>query len=102
MSGDNQDNQDLANHFNWTRAATCSPNQYFRKPHELPSFTNNEDPDEMQHYSAFHQSTLFVKVIQKDIHTKIQYLFKNYNMTLLDMYNGLFQVYCIKQEGRIH
>ena len=28
--------------------------------------------------------------------------FFNYNQTPLDMYNGLFQVYCIKPEGRIH
>ena len=26
------------------------------------TFANNEDPDEMQHYAAFHQSTPFVKV----------------------------------------
>ena len=33
---------------------------------------------------------------------RIQYFFKHYNMTPLDMYNRLSQVYCIKPEGRIH
>ena len=32
----------------------------------------------------------------------MQYLEKNYNLTPLDMYHGLSQVYCIKPEGRIH
>ena len=38
----------------------------------------------------------------KNIRQKIQFLKKKYNLTPLDMYNGLSQVYCIKQEGRIH
>ena len=56
MSGDNQASWDLTNHCNWIPAATCSPNQYLRKSHELPYLANNEDPDKMQQYSAFHQS----------------------------------------------
>ena len=56
----------------------------------------------MPHYSAFHQSTLFVKVKKKDLRTKIQYCFETYNRTPLSMYNGLSQVDCIKLEGRIH
>ena len=79
MSGDNlasQDpGQDLASHFNWTRAAKCSPNKYFRKPHELPSFTNNKDPDEMLPYSAFRRS-LDCLLIQKDNRSKIQFFFE--------------------------
>ena len=40
---------------------------------------------------------------KKDLQTK-QYniSFLNYNLTSLDMYNGLSQLYCIKKEGRIH
>ena len=32
---------------------------------------------------------------------RIQYFFLNYNLTPLDMYNGLSQVYCLKPVGRI-
>ena len=40
----------------------------------------------------------------KDLREKIQFVLENYNLTPLDkiMYNGLFQVYCIKPDGRIH
>ena len=38
---------------------------------------------------------------EKDLQTKIQYILLNYNLTPLDMYNGLSFVYCIKREGRI-
>ena len=38
---------------------------------------------------------------QKDLQTK-KYNFFNYNLTSIDMVNGLSQVYCIKPEGRIH
>ena len=44
---------------------------------------------------------MFVKV-KKNIRKKIQYFLENYNLTPLDMYNELSQVYCIKPEGRIH
>ena len=76
----------------------------------MGTFTNSEDPDEMPHNEAFYPalhcgfslgSTLFVKV-KKNPQTKIQYFFKNCNLTPLDMYNGLSQVYCFKPEGRIH
>ena len=33
---------------------------------------------------------------------KQDYFFLNYNLTPLNMYNGLPQAYCIKLEGRIH
>ena len=33
---------------------------------------------------------------------KIQYFFENYNLTSLDMYDGLYQVLSIKPEGRVH
>ena len=39
---------------------------------------------------------------KKDIQTKEYILFSKYNLTHLDMYNGLSQVYCIIPEGRIH
>ena len=52
-------------------------------------FTNSEDPAEMLH-------------IVTNLQTKNTIFFENYNLTPLDMYNGLSQVYCNKQEGRIH
>ena len=39
---------------------------------------------------------------EKDNQTIKTIFFENYNLTPLDMYNGLLQVYCIKQEGIIH
>ena len=38
---------------------------------------------------------------KKDLQTKNTIFFYNYNLTPLDMYNGLSQVYCIKAEERI-
>ena len=54
----------------------------------MGTFANSEDPDEMQHNAAFHQSTLFVKVKQI-FRQKNTIFFKNYNPAHLDMYNGL-------------
>ena len=61
----------------------------------MSTFANSEDSDEMQ-------SALFVKVKKTSSDKRIQFLFLNNNLTPLDMYNGLSQVYCIKPEGRIH
>ena len=44
--------------------------------------------------------TVTVK-IKKDLQTKNSLFFENYNLTPLDMYNGLSQVYFIKPEGRM-
>ena len=49
----------------------------------------------------FIRSTLFVKV-NKIFRQKNTFFFLNYNLTPLDMYNGISQVYCIKPERRIH
>ena len=60
--------------------------------------TNGVDPDEMQHFIRVH-------TVYKDknaFQTKNTIFFENYNLTPLDMYNGLSQVCCIKLEGRIH
>ena len=43
--------------------------------------------------------TLFVQV--KKIFRQNNYIFERYNLTSLDMYNGLSKVYCIKPQGRI-
>ena len=48
----------------------------------------------------------FIRVLtvckaKKDIQTNIIFL-ENYNLTPLDMYNGLSEVYCIKPEGIIN
>ena len=67
----------------------------------MGTFTNSEDPDEMPHNAAFHQG-LHCLLGKKDLQTKRYNIFENYNLTFLDMFNGLFQVYCIKPEGRIH
>ena len=58
-------------------------------------FANSEDPDEMQHNAAFHRgSALFVKV-KKIFRQKNTIFLENDNLTPLDMYNGLSQVYCL-------
>ena len=69
----------------------------------MSTVANNEDQDEMQHIAAFHKmSILFIKV-KKIFRQMNTILFcENYNLTPLDMYNGLTEAYCIKPEGRIH
>ena len=56
----------------------------------MRTFVNSEDPDEMQHNAAFHQG-LHCKG-KKDLQTKESNIFENYNLTPLNMYNGLSQV----------
>ena len=65
----------------------------------MGTFTNREDPDEMPHFAAFN---LGLHQKQKRYSDKKYYFFIYYNLTPLDIYNGLSQVYCIKPEGRIH
>ena len=67
----------------------------------MSTFTNIEDPDEMQHNAAFHQVYTVCKD-KKYIQTNITIFLENYSLTSLDMYNGLSQVYSIKPEGIIH
>ena len=68
------------------------------------TFTNSEDPDEMQHYVAFHLGLHFLKTfkVKKIFRQKNAIFYLNYNLTPLDMYNAISQVYCIKPEERIH
>ena len=68
----------------------------------MSTFSNSEDPDEMQHYAAFHQGLHCFCEGEKDFQTKEYNIFENYNVTPLNMYNGLSQVYCIKAEAIIH
>ena len=63
----------------------------------MGTFTNSVDPDEMPHYTG---SPLFV-MVKKHLQTKNTIFLENYNLTPLDMYNGLSQVYCIEPKGRI-
>ena len=57
----------------------------------------------MQHIAAFHKMSILIVKVKKDIQTnEYNILFENYNLTPLDMYNGLTEAYCIKPEGRIH
>ena len=67
----------------------------------MDTFTNSEDPDEMPHYAAFHQG-LYCLLRCKDLQTRKTTFFLNYNLTPLRMYSGLYEVYCIKPEGKIH
>ena len=67
----------------------------------MDTFINSEDPDEMPHYAAFHQG-LYCLLGKKDLQTKKNTTFKNYNLTPKGMYSGLSKVYCIKPEGKIH
>ena len=67
----------------------------------MGTFTTSADPDDMQHNAAFHQDLHCLSRKKRSSDQKIQYL-KKYNLTYLDMYNGLSQVYCIKPVGRIH
>ena len=39
---------------------------------------------------------------KKDLQTKNEIFLKKINLTPLDMYKGLSQVYCIKPEGKAH
>ena len=72
----------------------------------MSTFANSEDPDEMQHNTAFIMlHSIWIYTIckgKKDLQTNEFNIFENYNLTPLDMYNGLSQVYCIKPEGRMH
>ena len=65
------------------------------------SFANSEDPDKMQHNAAFYQD-IRCKGKKNIFRQKNTIFFFNYNLTPLDMYNGISQVYCIKPEGIIH
>ena len=61
----------------------------------MSTYANSEDPD-----AAFHQGLLCKG--QKNFRQKNMIFFENYNLKPLEMYNGLFQVYCIELERRIH
>ena len=65
------------------------------------TFANRVDPDEMQQMLHFIRVCTVCKG-KNDRQTKEYNIFENYYLTPLDMYNGLSQVYCIRQEGRIH
>ena len=69
-------------------------------PIKTSTFANSKDPDEMQHYAAS-GPTLFV-MVKKIFRQKNTIFFENFNLTALDMYNGLSQVYYTKREGRTH
>ena len=65
-----------------------------------------EDSDEMQHRVAFHYGLhcmlRYKKASIKNLQTKKKQYFKNNikKLTLLHIYNGPSQVYCIKPVGR--
>ena len=53
----------------------------------MSTFANSEDPSGKKDLPEDKKNSL---------------CFENYNLTPLDMYNGLSKVYCIKSKGRIH
>ena len=67
----------------------------------MSTFANSEDPDEMQHNAAFHQGLHCLQRLNI-FRQKNKIFVENYNLTPLDMCNGLSQVYCIKPERGIH
>ena len=69
----------------------------------MRTLANSEDQDEMSPNVAFHRCLHYLlrqkRFSEKEIHF---FLFGNYNLRPLNIYNGPFQVHCIKPEGRIH
>ena len=75
----------------------------------MHTFAKSEDLDEMQHNAACHLGQLCLWKVKMIFRQKNKMSFENYNLTPLDMYNGLSQVYYIKSEdyyikskGKIH
>ena len=63
------------------------------------TFANSEDSGEMQHIAAFYQGLHCLLNLER-LQTKEYNIFENYNLTPLDLYNRLSQVYCIKPEEK--
>ena len=62
----------------------------------MSTFANSEDPDEMQHFIRVYTVCIRKKDLQNKEYSNFE---KNYNLTPLDIYNGLSQVYCIKSDS---
>ena len=73
------------------------------------NLTSRDDPDIMQQSASFITAKCYIIRVytvckakkKRTTDKRIQYFFENYNLTPLDMYNGLSQVYCIKPEELI-
>ena len=63
------------------------------------SLANGEDPAEMVHNAAFHQDLHCLLRQKQSSEGEIQFYLEIWP---LDIYDGPFQVYCIKPEWRIH
>ena len=65
------------------------------------TLANSEDPDEILHNAALHQGLRCLLLLSETLTSEkeIQFLLGNYN---LNLYNGPFQDYCNKPEGRIY
>ena len=65
---------------------------------------NIEDPDEMQHYAAFHQGLHCLLRLKQPSGTEIHH--NSYRIFLplvtLKVHNGQFHTYCINIYGEIH
>ena len=68
----------------------------------MHTLANSEDIDEMSNIVAFHQCLHYLLRQNQSSEKEIQFLFGIFNLWPLDIYNELFQVYCIKAEVRIH
>ena len=66
------------------------------------TLTGSEDPDEMPHDAAFHKGLHYLLRQKQNTEEEIQFLFWNYNLGPLYIYNGPSKVHCIKPEGRVH
>ena len=66
----------------------------------MSTFANSEDPDEVQH--NLHFIRVYTVEVKNTFRQKNTIFFENYNLTPLDMYNGLAKVYWFEPEGRIH
>ena len=67
----------------------------------MKTSANSENKDEMQHNTAFSRLH-FIRVYTVCKVKKEYNVFEKYNLAPLKLYNGLFQVYCIKPDGLIH
>ena len=55
----------------------------------MSTFANSEDTDEMQHDAAFHQGLHCLQKSKRSSDKKKYNIFLHYNLTPLDVYNGL-------------
>ena len=68
----------------------------------MKTFANSENQDEMQHNTAFSRLHFIRVYTVCKVKKNTMFVFLNYNLASLKLYNGLSQVYCIKPDGLIN